>query len=329
MSIHSSTSVACANIAFIKYWGNRDHALRIPVNNSFSMNLAGLYTRTTVKVDGTLTADKLFINGKPANDAALARVHGILEYVRTIAPKKDFMCVESENNFPTGAGIASSAAAFAALALAASRAAGLQADEAALSRLARRGSGSASRSVPDGFVEWQAGTDDESSYAFSIAPAEHWPLADCVAIISDAHKKTTSTDGHALASTSPLQTARIADAPRRVEICRQAILTRDFEALASIAEEDSDLMHAVMMTSHPALFYWKPTTLRVMQSVRDWRKTGLPVFYTIDAGANVHVITLETEMKQVTEKLKTLAGVKDVLATTVGGAAYWVDEGAV
>jgi diphosphomevalonate decarboxylase len=241
------------------------------------------------------------------------------------AGKNHFMRVESENNFPTGAGIASSAAAFAALALAASKAAGLELDEPALSRLARRGSGSASRSVPGGYVEWQMGDSEESSYAFSIAPPAHWDLADCVAIVSREHKQTGSTQGHPLADTSPLQAARVADAPRRVEICRNAILQRDFEKFADISEADSDLMHAVMMTSNPALFYWNPATLRVMRAVREWRATGLPVFYTIDAGPNVHVITLKEEMHKVSEKLKGLDGVQDVLTATVGGAAHWVE----
>lgn len=325
MKTLKSTAIAFSNIAFIKYWGNRDHALRIPVNNSFSMNLKELYTRTTVTLDAFSSSDELFINGKQAGGAALARVSQVLDLVRVVSGKNHFIRVESESNFPTGAGIASSAAAFAALALAASKAAGLDLDEPALSRLARRGSGSASRSVPGGFVEWQAGGDDESSYAFSIAPADHWELADCVAIVSSGHKATGSTQGHALAHTSPLQAARVADAPRRIEICRNAILRRDFEQFASIAEADSDLMHAVMMTSNPALFYWKPATLRVMQAVRDWRAAGIPVFYTIDAGPNVHVITLKEEMLKISKKLKALAGVSDVLTVTVGGAAHWVE----
>jgi len=318
---HSSTAVACANIAFIKYWGNRDHALRLPVNNSFSMNLKELYTRTTVTLAPSISGDELFINGVEVSGAGLARISGILDLVRVASGKNHFMRVESENNFPTGAGIASSAAAFAALALAASNATGLTLDEPALSRLARRGSGSASRSVPGGFVEWQMGEDEESSYAFSIAPAEHWDLADCIAIVSSGHKKTGSTQGHPLADTSPLQAARVADAPRRVDICREAILQRDFAHLASIAEADSDLMHAVMMTSNPALFYWKPATLRVMQAVRDWRAAGIPVFYTIDAGPNVHVITLKEKVNEIQVKLTSLEGVEKVLTATVGGAA--------
>ena len=157
------------------------------------------------------------------------------------------------------------------------RSAGLDWPEAAISRLARLGSGSASRSIPSGFVEWNMGTGDDDSFAVSIAPPEHWALADCVAVVSAGHKATGSTEGHALAPSSPLQAARVADAPRRLDICRKAILQCDFDALAAIIEHDSDIMHAVMMTSHPALFYWKPATLAVMESVREWRASGLPV----------------------------------------------------
>jgi diphosphomevalonate decarboxylase len=321
-----ATAISHPNIAFIKYWGNRDDALRIPVNGSLSMNLDGLTTRTTVTADASLSGDILFINGVEAGGAALTRVSGILDLVRAQAETKYFMRVESENNFPTGAGIASSAAAFAALAVAASRAAGLDLVESALSRLARRGSGSACRSVPRGFVEWQAGEDDESSYAFSIAPPEHWDLVDCVAVVSSGHKQTGSTQGHPLAATSPLQAARVADAPRRIDLCREAILARDFEALAAVVELDSDMMHSVMMTSSPALFYWQPATLRVMQAVRSWRAEGLPVFYTIDAGPNVHVLTLSGSRPQVAGRLAALDGVQEVLSAAVGGPARIVPE---
>ena len=124
--------------------------------------------------------------------------------------------VESQNNFPTGAGLASSASGFAALSLAASQAAGLELDEKDLSRLARTGSGSACRSIPGGFVEWQAGSNDEDSYAYSIAPPNHWDIVDCVALVSQDEKTVSSTSGHSLASTSILQPSRLADAPRRL-----------------------------------------------------------------------------------------------------------------
>jgi diphosphomevalonate decarboxylase len=232
--------------------------------------------------------------------------------------------VMSENNFPAGAGIASSAAAFAALALAGSKAAGLDLSEPELSVLARRGSGSASRSIPAGFVEWKMGEAESDSYAFSIAPADDWNLVDCVAIVSSTHKKTGSTEGHAIAGTSPLQQARVEDAPRRLEICRNAILKRDFEAFADIIEHDSDMMHAVMMTSKPPLMYWQSATVEIFHLVREWRASGLPVGYTVDAGPNVHVLCLGEYKAEVEKRLREIPGVKDVLVAGVGGAAKLV-----
>lgn len=321
MKLSSATALACANIAFIKYWGNRDHDLRLPVNGSISMNLDGLFARTTVSFQPSLPFDELIINGREVVGKGLDRVSYILDLIREKAGIKINAEVMSENNFPAGAGIASSAAAFAALAVAGSKAAGLDLSEPELSVLARRGSGSASRSIPAGFVEWKMGETESDSYAFSIAPVDHWNLADCVAIVSSAHKKTGSTEGHAIAGTSPLQGARVADAPRRLEICRNAILNRDFEAFANIVEHDSDMMHSVMMTSNPPLMYWQSATVEIFHQVREWRASGLPVGYTVDAGPNVHVLCLGEYAKEVEKRLRELPGVSDVLAAGVGGAA--------
>ncbi len=320
MKPFSATAISHPNIAFIKYWGNRDNTLRLPVNGSISMNLDGLFTRTTVSFSSAKT-DSLAINSTPVTGKGLERVSYILDIVREKAGIKDRADVTSENNFPAGAGIASSAAAFAALALAGSKAAGLNLSEPELSVLARRGSGSASRSIPAGFVEWKMGEAESDSYAFSIAPVDHWNLVDCVAIVSASHKKTGSTEGHAIAGTSPLQDARVADAPRRLEICRNAILKKDFEAFANIIEHDSDMMHSVMMTSKPPLMYWQSATVEIFHQVREWRASGLPVGYTVDAGANVHVICLGEYAKEVEKRLREIPGVSNVLVAGVGGAA--------
>ena len=320
----TSTAQAHPNIAFIKYWGNRDNALRLPANGSISMNLDGLFTRTTVTFNSS-QRDSLLINEHPVTGKGLDRVSYILDLVRGMANINERAEVSSVNNFPAGAGIASSAAAFAALALASSRAAGLTLSEGQLSRLARRGSGSASRSIPSGFVEWMMGTGDDDCVAVSIAPPEHWALADCIAIVNASHKKTGSTEGHAIAGTSPLQNARVADTPRRLDICRNAILQRDFEAFANIIELDSDIMHSVMMTSTPPLMYWQAATVDIFHAVREWRNKGLPVGYTVDAGANVHVICLAEYSKEVENRLREMPGVTDVLVAGVGGAAQIVE----
>jgi diphosphomevalonate decarboxylase len=317
-----ATAIAHPNIALIKYWGNRDDVLRLPSNGSISMNLDGLAARTQVAFDPLLTQDMLLLNGKNETGDALRRMTGFLDLVRRLGNSHSYAQVTSENNFPTGAGLASSAAAYAALSLAAAYALGLNLDEKELSRLARRGSGSACRSIPGGFVEWQAGADDASSYAVSIAPPDYWDLVDCIAIVEPQPKATGSTEGHRLAGTSLLQSARSGDAPRRMDICRQAILKRDFDALASIAELDSNLMHAVMMTSSPPLFYWQPSSLQVIKEIAGWRQQGLPACYTLDAGPNVHVLCLGSAATQVKARLEEFPGVDKVLTARPGGPAH-------
>ena len=321
MWTRTAAAEAKPNIALIKYWGNRDEALRLPSTGSISMNLGGLFTRTTVTFSASFRADSLRIGSRSVTGPGLERVSAFLDLVRGMAGMDLRAEVASENNFPAGTGIASSASAFAALALAASKAVGLDLDEARLSRLARRGSGSACRSIPGGFVEWYMGNDDSDSYAESIAPPEHWDLVDCVAIVSTEHKQTGSAAGHPLALTSPLQEARVSDAPRRLDLCRRAILERDFESLAAIVELDSDMMHAVMMTSKPALFYWQPASVAIMEAVREWRKSGMPVCYTVDAGPNVHVICPREQAGGVERSVRALPGVQDVLVAGVGGPA--------
>ena len=319
--VSTATAKAHPNIAFIKYWGNRDQELRIPANGSLSMNLRELETRTRVSFDPSLASDQLILNGNPEEGDALQRVSTMLNRIRNMVRFNTFASVVSENNFPTGAGIASSASAFAALSCAASSAAGLSLSERELSLLARTGSGSASRSIPEGYVEWQAGSDHDSSYAFSIASPDHWDLKDLIVLISEEHKETGSSLGHSLADTSPIQAARVEDTNRRLEICRKALLERDFPVFADIVEQDCNLMHGVMMTSDPPLYYWLPGTLEVIRAVQIWRRQGLPVCYTIDAGPNVHLICPVKEAEKVKLELGSLADVKSILECTPGGPA--------
>lgn len=315
-------SIAHPNIALIKYWGDRNADLHIPSNSSISINLDGLYTRTAISFSTDLHQDIVIINDQPATDVAQIRITQFLDRFRKLHGVSNYFRIESANNFPTGAGIASSASAFAALSLAVTTVCGLALDEAELSRLARLGSGSACRSVPGGFVEWQAGSNHESSYAFSIATPSHWDLVDCITIIDESPKTISSLKGHTLAHTSPLQTARVTHSEQRLSDCRQAIMTRDFDLLARVVELDSNMMHAVMMTSKPPLMYWRPPTIAVMHSVMDWRKKGLAVCYTIDAGANVHVLCESSILPKITDRLQEISGVYKLIEAKVGGAAW-------
>ena len=314
----SGSAKAHPNIAFIKYWGNCEQNTEIPANGSISMNLGGLETQTTVKFKSEFDRDVLIINGKEAEEIAVNRASKFLELVRNMAGIKAYAKVESVNNFPMGAGIASSASAFAALALAASRAAGLDLNESELSRLARRGSGSACRSIPGGFVEWLADGCDPDSMAVSIASPKHWDLRDCIAIVHRGHKSVSSREGHKIAYTSPLQETRVLGAPQRLEICRNAIQERNFDALTAVVELDNHLMHAVMMTSSPPLIYWRDATVAIMQAVISWRKEGVPVCYTIDAGPNVHVICEGKFAEIVRNRLGKIPGVLDVITAIPG-----------
>ncbi|MFN8453139.1 MAG: diphosphomevalonate decarboxylase [Anaerolineae bacterium] len=320
----TATALAHPNIAFIKYWGNQDDELRLPANPSLSMNLGALQTITSVTFTSDLAQDELFINQKQVSGPGLERVSLVLHLIRAQAGLTLLARVTSESNFPVGSGIASSAAAFAALSVAGAAAAGLTLDEASLSRLARRGSGSASRSVPGGYCEWRTGSD-ESSVAASIAPPEYWDLRDVVVIVSQEHKAVGSTGGHRLAQTSSLQAARVAGAAARLAACREALRTRNLAALGLIIEEDAIIMHGVMMSSHPPLYYWNAATMALIQATQTWRAEGLPVYFTIDAGPNVHLICEAAEVEAVMNAARKIPGVQEVIPSGVGGPARLIN----
>ncbi len=318
--IGRARATAHPNLALIKYWGNRDDSLRLPANSSISINLDGLHTVTEVTwyaPDGV--TDSLTLNGRAAGDEALARCIRHLDAIRTRTGVQGRAVVQSENNFPTGTGIASSASGFAALAAATCAAAGADVDERTLSTLARLGSGSAARSIPSGLVEWYAADRHEDSYAESVALPDYWNLVDVVAIVSTAHKQVGSSAGHPSARTSPYQAARVDSAAERLERCKQAYLERDFAMLAEVVELDSTMMHAVMMTSNPPLFYWQPVTLLIIELVRQWRAEGLRVCTTLDAGPNVHCICVGDDADEVRKRLSGVSGVVDIRTAAVGG----------
>ena len=319
-------AAAHPNLALVKYWGNRDESLRLPQNGSLSITLAGLHTVTRVRFNSELTADRLDLQGRPADPRALERVVRHLDLVRDLAGIRAAAEVTSASDFPTGAGLASSASAFAALSVAASQAGGLRLNPTELSRLARRGSGSACRSIFGGFVEWTAGQDDQTSFASSLAPPEHWPLADVIAVVHPGEKAVGSSEGHRLAGTSPEQARRLEGAEARLDECRNAILARDFPALAAIVEDESDLMHAVMESSSPPLHYRRPESYALMSAVRAWRSAGSNVCYTLDAGPNVHCICPLAEAAEIEARLRRERVVQRVITAGIGGGARLLEN---
>src|SRR5215210_2001432 len=336
----SATAIAPANIAFIKYWGMQDVVRTLPYNGSISMNLDACLTTTTVTFDPDLAEDELTLRlyaGPAVADAPpqravgrpLQRVSAQLGRLRTLAGVGWHARVESTNNFPSDAGIASSAAAFAALTLAGVAALGLKLDERELSLWTRRGgSGSACRSIPTGYAEWRvpdgrfdAATWDAESYAFSLASPEHWALADVVAVVDAGVKKIGSAENHQLAATSAYFPTRLAELPGRLAGTRDAIARRDLELLGAIIEADAVSMHVVCMTSRPPSFYWNSGTMTVIHAVREWRAMGLHCYFTIDAGSNVHVICDASDRAEIEQRLTALPGVQFVLANGVGMGA--------
>lgn len=310
-----------SNIAFIKYWGVADASLNIPLNNSISMTLADAHTTTTVAwdIDRELAEDQFAIDGKPFRGDGAQRLVRHLDRIRAIAQVDWRARVASKNNFPMASGIASSASGFAALTVAACNALKLDFDNSRLSAIARRGSGSASRSLFGGFVEWEQGSDDLSSVAHQLFPADHWQLYDIVAVVSGAAKSVSSEAGHSIAATSPLNRGRIEGLPQALEEVRIAIQSRDIQRLGVVIEQDALAMHSVMMTGKPSLLYWQPGTLEILHAVRHWREQDrIPVYFTIDAGPNVHLICEKQSVAEVEGRLQNLTHVKQIITSAPG-----------
>jgi diphosphomevalonate decarboxylase len=224
-------------------------------------------------------------------------------------------------------GIASSASGFAALTTAACHALGLNLDATRLSAIARRGSGSASRSLFGGFVEWERGHDDASSVAHQLHPADHWDLYDVVAVVSGAEKAVSSEQGHQLAGSSPLNRGRVAGVDHALAEVRAALKDRDLHRLGPVIEQDALAMHAVMMTSSPSLLYWQPGTLEIIHAIRQWREQeGLAAYFTIDAGPNIHVICEAATAPIVQSRLQTLSSVQQIIVSRPGPAPVVLRE---
>lgn len=320
-----ATAVAPANIAFVKYWGKRSARLNTPFAGSLSMNLSEHRTTTTVQF-GQLNRDEIVLDGRGADVEAGERAIIHLDRIRRIAGMRLRARVTSRNNFPTGVGIASSASGFAALTLAAASALGLRLSEKKLSTLARRGSGSACRSIPDGFVEWLSGTRDADSYAYSLYPPDYWDIRDVVVIVSKARKRVGSTGGHALARSSPFFMARVRRLPSTLQRIKQSLEKKQFSQFGTIIESEALNMHAVMLTSSPALIYWEPATVAILLRVREWREEGLESYFTLDAGPTVHVICREPDAERLSRRLQRISGVLEVVVNRPAEGARVVKE---
>lgn len=308
---------AHSNIALIKYWGKRDAALNLPAVGSISITLADLYTETALAWTDAVT-DAATLDNEPAS---IERITQFIDLIRRRAGTDRRVAITSTNNFPTGAGLASSASGFAALARAGVSAAGLELTGRELSVLARQGSGSAARSIHGGFVEMHRGeaADGEDAYAEPLAGADEWPLEVVVAITTRERKSIDSTTGMIdTATRSDFFDAWVQNAAGDLDAAREAIAKRDFHALGVLSEQSCLKMHGLMLSTGSGLIYWSPATVAAVHEIRRLRAEGLPVYFTIDAGPQVKALCAPGYGALIAERLREVPGVEATTLTGLG-----------
>ena len=308
------------NIALIKYWGKRDPIRNLPAVGSISVTLSDLFTEMDVEIDDALNDDVLIVNGQD-DSAMLARVSSCLDNVA--GKDRSAGRVTSKSNFPIAAGLASSAAAFAALVVAADAAYGQALNRAQQASLAGRTSGSAARSLLGGFVELENHRDD--IVVKSLLDADDWPLKVVIAITAPGPKAVSSGDAMEISrKTSPFYDRWVEQQAADLAEARVAVLDRDLPKLASIAEHNCLKMHSVMWGSRPPMIYWNSATIACMQSIRELQSHGVAVFFTIDAGPQVKAICAAEDEQTVRQALIATAGVVEVIVSGLGEGAKLV-----
>ncbi|NNN31827.1 diphosphomevalonate decarboxylase [Streptomyces sp. S3(2020)] len=324
-----ATAVAHPNIALIKYWGKSDERLFLPRTDSLSMTLDIFPTTTRVRLAPDADRDTVTFNGERAGGEAARRIAAFLDLVRERAGSTERAVVDTENTVPTGAGLASSASGFAALAVAASAAYGLDGDPRALSRLARRGSGSASRSIFGDFAVWHAGTDDLSSYAEPVDAAAGLDPALVVAVVNAGPKEVSSREAmRRTVDTSPLFEPWALSSKDDLLDMRSALSLGDLDAVGEVAERNALGMHATMLAARPAVRYMSPASLTVLDAVLQLRRDGVPAYVTMDAGPNVKVLCRRADSGRVATAVR--AAAPDSAVHTAGpgrGARLLTEDG--
>jgi diphosphomevalonate decarboxylase len=320
-----ATAVAHSNIAFVKYWGRKDEILRLPSNGSVSMNLSNLYTTTTVEFIDSLEKDDILVNGVK-NTEIDSRINKHLDRIRKITNKNWHAKVVSENSFAASAGMASSASGFAALTVASLASLGLTLSERDTSILARQGSGSACRSIPDGFVEWIDGNSSEESYAYQLFDSTYWDICDIVAVISKEKKDISTSIGQQSAETSIFFKTRQTHIAEKNKKCIELIKNKKFDEFGKLIEMEALELHSIMLTSWPSLIYLEPASLSVMKEIKKMRAEGISVYFTIDAGPNIHVICLKNDAEVVEKRIKSIPNVIESIKNSPSKGTHLTDK---
>lgn len=319
---NSAVATANANIALIKYWGKRDERLILPYTSSLSLTLSDLYTQTAVNFSEDFSEDSVTLDGENLLPSATTfrRVIAMLDLVREKAGISTKARVVSHNHVPTAAGLASSASGFAALCASAAFAAGLKLTPRELSRLARRGSGSACRSIFGGLVIWHAGEDDETSYAEPVAEPVSEPVAEAaspasapknltlamiVVTLDDRKKPVSSREAmRRTVETSPAYMPWVEQSKLDLSDALEAIRAADLEKLGDVVERNAVGMHETMHKAAPPVNYFTDKTYAVLRAVQAMRECGWPVWATMDAGPNVKVLTDGDLAERAAEELR-------------------------
>ena len=308
---NSTTALAHPNIALIKYWGKSNSDLNLPSTPSLSVTLSKLTTKTTVSTNET---DVLYINGQSVQDEKISKFLNSLRQIHTIKNIR----IETENNFPTSAGLASSASGFAALTTALNSHFALGFSKQQISAIARTGSASAARSIYGGFVGLQS-PDWEAEPIFN---PDYWPLRIVIATINTEEKKTGSSKGMEITRfTSPFYQSWVNEAQKDFNEALTAIRHRDFDKLADLSEKSCLKMIATMISSNPPLIYWAPATLACIQLIRDLRNSGQAVFFTTDAGPQLKAICLPESEAKVMDCLTSVVGSENITSCEIGDEA--------
>lgn len=318
------TARAHTNIALVKYWGKRDASLILPQTDSLSLTLDPFYTDTSVEFDPHLTADQLTIDHHPISQDKMGKVERVMDTIRSWSKQEMFARIESKNHVPMSAGLASSASAFAALAAAGAKASGLNLSRRELSRLARRGSGSATRSIYGGLVQWHAGHDDQSSFAEPIMEQVDFGLEMIAILVDTSVKKVSSRGGMQLCvNTSPFYPAWKEIVAQDMKQILTAIDNRDIPAIGHIAQENSLRMHALTLSADPGFTYFDGETIKAMKLIDDLQADGVNCYYTMDAGPNVKVLYDRQDRNLILKRLGTTFSPERLVVASAGpGVTY-------
>lgn len=293
---------ANANIALIKYWGKENEELIIPNTSSLSLSLEALYTETIVSfIDSD--KDKFYLNDQEQGEDELEKISKYIDLFRDLAKNNKRVLVKSYNHVPTAAGLASSASAYAALATALNALFETKLNKKELSIMARRGSGSASRSIYGGIVEWKKGYDNESSYAEKIVNPG-LEMAMIIVLVNKNKKAISSRQAmKKTMATSPLYQSYINHSKKDLEAIKEAIKNKDFNKVGEITEHNAMQMHATIISSNPPIIYFEEDSIKAINKVRELRSKGIPAYFTMDAGPNVKILIQKSDAKKAMEEL--------------------------